>query len=98
MAQRSSGGFAVAVFIAASLVARRAWAPPLCSYGSKVGGDVLTLKLRLATVDGAQVSVPVASYSLRSGCEPTALDGVLADPDAADGKRSVTWTLMRSQP
>jgi|GEM_PF-5961166 len=97
MGRRALGGVGTAVFVAVSLVAGRAWAPPLCSYGSKVGGDILTLTLRLATVDGAQVSVPMASYSLRSGCEPNALDGVLADPDAADGKRSVTWTLARPQ-
>ena len=88
----------MAAFLAASLVAGRAWAPPLCSYGSKVGGDVLTLTLRLATVDGTQVSVPAAHYTLRSGCEPETLDGVLADPDAPDGKRSVTWTRVEPQP
>jgi len=98
MARRVLGGVSAAVFVAVSLVAGRAWAPPLCSYGSKVGGDVLKLTLRLATVDGAQVSLPAASYSLRSGCEPNALDGALADPDAADGKRSVTWTLAGPQP
>lgn len=95
---RSPGGFAAAAFVAVSLVATRAWAPPLCSYGEKIGGDVLALTLRLATVDGVQVAVPAARYSLRSGCEPYALDGVLADPDASDGKRSVTWTLVVPQP
>jgi hypothetical protein len=94
MAIRASGWVAGAAFVAVSLMAGRAWAPPLCSYGEKIDGDVLTLRVRLATVDGVQATLPAVNYSLRSGCALDALDGVLADPDASDGKRTVTWTMV----
>jgi hypothetical protein len=69
-----------------------AWAPPLCSYGETVGTEILALRLRSATVDGVQmVLAPATTYQLQSGCLPDSLDGVLADPDAAGGKRTVFW-------
>jgi hypothetical protein len=86
---------AAVAFIAISVQSRRAWAPPLCSYGSKIGGDVLTLRARLATVDGVQVTLPAGLYSLRSGCSVNGLDGVLADPDAADGRQTVAWAPVQ---
>ena len=91
MTLRVPVALAVVTFIGISFQSTRAWAPPLCSYGTKVGGEVLTLRARLATVDGVQVTLPAGLYSLRSGCSNDGLDGVLADPDVVDGKQTVTW-------
>ena len=81
------------VALAVVLVPARAWAPPLCSYQEKVAGETLTLQIRLATVDGVQVTLPRTGYSLQSGCSLNALTGTLADPDAPGSKRDVVWGL-----
>jgi len=95
MTPRVPVALAIVAFIGISLLSTRAWAPPLCSYGSKIGGEVLTLRARLATIDGVQVALPAGPYSLRSGCSTNGLDGVLADPDAANGKQTVTWAPVQ---
>ena len=85
--------FAILLSLGVVLRPSTALAPPLCSYQEKIGAEVLTLRVRLATVDGVQVTLPPSGYKLQSGCALDSLDGVLADPDTTDHKRTAIWGL-----
>jgi len=58
-----------------------------------VDGEVLTLKVRTVSIDGAPMAAPTQTYTLQSGCGIQSLSGTLLEPDDPLMFRSTLWGL-----
>ena len=93
MNRNASGLWASLLGAGLFLSSSRALAPPICAGRLVVENEVLALKVRTVTIDGAPAAIPSQTYTLQSGCALQALDGTLLDPDDPLKFRSTLWGL-----